>query len=167
MIFRSHVASIDTLSRRLPRLISWVQKLDLIVTDECHHVPAQKWKKVLAAASHAQVLGVTATPWRADGKGLGKWFTDVVRGPSIRDLTADGYLSPAAVFAPASKIDLSSVRKRGGDYVQGELAVVLDQDPHIMATVRAYSSWLPGVPLFAGALLAPRSEERRVGKECV
>ena len=63
------VASVQTLARRLDKL-RWTP--DLIIVDECHHaVGRNTWGKVLAHYPRARILGVTATPERLDGKGLG------------------------------------------------------------------------------------------------
>jgi DNA repair protein RadD len=76
-------------------------------------------------------LGVTATPARLDGKGLGiavgGIFDALVPGPSIRELVELGFLSPARVFVPESLIDLRGVRTRGGDFVAGDLAKRVDK----------------------------------------
>jgi len=41
------------------------------VLDEAHHAVAGQWTQVLAAYPQARLLGVTATPERLDGRGLG------------------------------------------------------------------------------------------------
>jgi superfamily II DNA or RNA helicase len=113
-----HVASVQTLVRRLGRLTS----PDLIVPDECHHCAAATWRKILAAFPQAKVLGVTATPQRLDGKGLNDIFDVLVIGPSVAELITAGYLSPFATFAHARSPDLSGIRTRAGDYATDELA---------------------------------------------
>jgi len=44
---------------------------DLIVIDEAHHAPANSYQKIVAAYPDAEILGLTATPCRGDGRGLG------------------------------------------------------------------------------------------------
>ena len=60
----------------------------------------------------AKVMGVTATPERLDGKGLGRhahgFFDELVYGPSVQNLMDRGFLSKVAVFAP-SMVDVSGV----------------------------------------------------------
>jgi len=63
---------------------------------------------------YARGLGVTATPTRADGKGLGRHadglFDAMVVGPSLRDLVARGHLTEYRIFAPpAAALDLTAV----------------------------------------------------------
>ena len=75
------VASVQTIVRRLDKL----PKFDLIVFDECHHAVAGQWKQLINSQPKAKLLGVTATPARLDGKGLGVEdggpFDDLILGP--------------------------------------------------------------------------------------
>jgi superfamily II DNA or RNA helicase len=106
------VAGVDTIARR--DLGSWQNRVTLWVTDEAHHLLREnKWGKAVEMFPHARGLGVTATPMRADGKGLGRHADGVmdalVVGPGMRELISDGYLTDYRIFAPASDIDLSKV----------------------------------------------------------
>jgi superfamily II DNA or RNA helicase len=115
------VASVFTLANRLKRFPA----PDLIIGDEAHHfTPSSTWGKVVAAFPEARVLGVTATPERMDGKGLGLMFDNMVVGPSVRELTDMGFLSPAEVYAPPAP-DLKGVHTRAGDYVKQELEALM------------------------------------------
>lgn len=92
-----------------------------LVVHNCHHVAREgttkgsvgKWMKALNRMPRAKVLGLTATPSRADGKGLGRHADGVidvmVEGPPMRELINRGYLSEYQVFCPKSDIDLSQV----------------------------------------------------------
>jgi DNA repair protein RadD len=82
---------------------------------------AATWRAILAAAPGAIVLGVSATPERLDGKGLGL-FDELVVGPSVRDLITTGWLSPFTVFAPERMVNLKGIRSVAGDYALGDLA---------------------------------------------
>jgi superfamily II DNA or RNA helicase len=71
-------------------------------------------------------LGVTATPLRADGKGLGAHsdgiFTEMIVGPNMRELINMGFLTEYRIFAPAADIDLSDVNVTAtGDYSKTKL----------------------------------------------
>jgi superfamily II DNA or RNA helicase len=102
------VASVQTLARRLH--IIPPDFFQLLIVDEAHHAVAGTWAKVLAAMPRARVLGVTATPERLDGRGLGDQFSAMVQGPDAAWLTAEGFLVAARVFAPPG-IDLTSVKR--------------------------------------------------------
>lgn len=84
------VASIQTLVQRLRRGMH--VPADLIVVDECHRALASTYKEVLSRYPEAQVLGLTAAPWRLDNQGLGDVFDKIVVAASTRDLAAGGDL---------------------------------------------------------------------------
>lgn len=108
------VAGVDTLIRRR------VDPVDLWVIDEAHHVLRDnKWgRAVEQCGPQARGLGVTATPCRADRRGLGRMaagvFDSMVLGPTVRDLISQGYLSDYRLFGPPS--DFKMPRRRVGDY---------------------------------------------------
>jgi superfamily II DNA or RNA helicase len=102
------VASVQTLARRLHTLPA--DFFQLLIVDEAHHAVAGTWAKILAAMPRAHVLGVTATPERLDGRGLGDQFSVLIEGPDAAWLTQEGFLVPARTFAPPG-IDLSGVRR--------------------------------------------------------
>jgi DNA repair protein RadD len=106
------VASVQTVARRLhllPRDFS-----SLLVVDEAHHTTAGTWAKVIEHFA-AKLLGVTATPIRGDGRGLGEHYQAMVQGPTAAELTSEGYLAPARVLAPPG-FDSAGLRKRMGDF---------------------------------------------------
>ena len=92
------------------------------------------------------MLGVTATPVRTDGRGLDEIFETLVLGPSIRELTAQGFLTPAVVYAPARRLDLSGIRTRAGDYDRHQLADAMDTPTITGDAVDHYRRLCPGVP---------------------
>lgn len=119
----SHVAAagVDTLIRR-NKNDPIFQQTRLWICDEAHHlVDGNKWQTAVEMFPNAYGLGVTATPLRADGKGLGRHHDGVmdvmIVGPSMRDLIYGGYLTEYRVFAPPNDLDLSDVNtSASGDY---------------------------------------------------
>jgi len=98
------VASVDTLVKRKD-LAVWAAQVTLAIVDEGHHVVLDnKWHRALQlfTSKHLRVLLPTATPKRADGKGLGRapladGVADVmVEGPLMRWLIEQGYLTDYA-----------------------------------------------------------------------
>ncbi len=140
------VASVDTVLARLDQLRSRLARVRLAIIDEAHHVVASKWQRVLDAMVKALRLGVTATPFRYDGRGLGEHFQQAIEGPTVAELIRDGYLARPAIFAPPAKLDLSKVKKRGGDYVAADLAKAVDTDELTLPAVRHYARICGGVP---------------------
>jgi superfamily II DNA or RNA helicase len=102
------VASVQTMARRLHTIPA--EFFQLLIVDEAHHAVAGTWSKVLAAMPQARVLGVTATPERLDGRGLGDQFDVMIEGPDAAWLTDEGFLVPAKVYRP-SGFDFTSIRK--------------------------------------------------------
>jgi len=115
------VASIQTVARRLHTL----PQFGLIVIDEAHHAVADTWSSLLATQDNARLLGVTATPQRLDGKGLGTHcgghFDAIVCGQAMQTLVDEGYLAPTKVFIPSATIDTTGLRTVRGDWDEGEL----------------------------------------------
>ena len=115
------VGSIQTVVRRLNSL----PQFDLIVADEAHHAVSKTWAALIESQPKARLLGVTATPQRLDGKGLGKHcggpFDALVCGPATQKLVDAGFLARLKVYLPAAAIDVTGVRKIAGDYDEGEL----------------------------------------------
>lgn len=117
------VASVFTLANR----IADYRPFDLLIIDEAHHaIPGSTWGKVIEANPDALLLGVTATPERLGGQGLGETFDTMVMGPSTRSLIEQGWLAPYRLFAPPVAA-LDGVHTRSGDYVRGELAAAVDK----------------------------------------
>jgi superfamily II DNA or RNA helicase len=109
------VASVQTVARRLHLLPR--DMFQLIVVDEAHHTTAGTWAAVVEHFNTAKLLGVTATPIRGDGRGLGEHYQAMVEGPSAQWLTDNGYLAAARVLAPPG-FSAAGLRKRMGDFDQ-------------------------------------------------
>lgn len=112
------IASIQTLSSRLERY----GVPDLYIPDEAHHAGAKTWADIINhyREGKAKIVGLSATPERLDGTGLGLWFDAMVCGPSTGWLIEQGFLSPFRMFAPSIP-DLAGIKKTGGDFNRGEL----------------------------------------------
>jgi DNA repair protein RadD len=135
------VASVQTLARRLHKLPP--SAFNLLVVDEAHHSNAGTWAKVLGHFQAARVLGVTATPCRCDGRGLGEWYGAMVLGPTAAELTAAGFLAPARVLAPPGP-SLLQVRKRMGDYDMSEAGTILQAGQAMGDCLAHYRRYLDG-----------------------
>lgn len=135
------VASVHTLARRLHRLPR--DFFDLLVVDEAHHSNAGMWAKVLEHFHRARVLGVTATPVRGDGRGLGEWYSHMILGPSPAWLTDNGFLAPARVLAPPGVV-LQGLRKRMGDFDMKQAAEMLGAGQAMGSPLSHYRQHLDG-----------------------
>ena len=139
---RVQVASVQTVARRLPAIpADW---FGLVIVDEAHHTNAGTWARVLEHLSSAHVLGVTATPVRTDGRGLGEHYERMVPGPSPAWLVEQGFLARARVFAPPIGFDARKLRVRAGDFAMDEAAVQLSQRAAMGDVVEHYRRHLAG-----------------------
>src|ERR1019366_4138471 len=112
------VASISTLHARAIRGTRLaLPAADLLVVDECHHATARTWRAIIDAYPAAVLLGLTATPCRGDGRGLGGIFSTMIECPQVQELIAKGHLVPSTVYAPVDP-DLGGVTIRQGDYAE-------------------------------------------------
>lgn len=148
---RCAVAGVDTLvswskpeSRHHDSIMRWAAQVKLWVTDEAAHLQANnKWGKATLMFPNARGLGVTATPERADGAGLGRHADGIIdamlEGPSMRELITMGYLSDYRVLCPPSDIHLEEVKTGSdGDYVRTSLASVTKKSSVMGDVVQTY-----------------------------
>lgn len=153
---RVQVASVQTLARR-----QGPADVDLIIIDEAHRAMAESYQGIAKAYPTARVLGLTATPERADGEALGEFFQTmhVIAQPS--ELHASKHLAEPRWFgAPAGyraklKERLRGVRTAGGDYMPSDLERAVD-NRYLMANVVSETLRLaPGRSkvVFAGSVL--------------
>ncbi len=130
------VASIQTIrSRSAP---DWI---DLVIIDECH-ILHKAHIDLMASWNRLPFIGLSATPLR---KGLAKHFTNLVRGPSIRELTEGGFLVPVKAFAPQADAiaeTLKSVKCKTGpggfDYAESELGEAMNSKALVGDIVRTW-----------------------------
>lgn len=140
------VASVDTLIRRAG-LESWAATVTLWVVDEGHHlVIDNKWHKAVEAFNHPHAHGLlpTATPCRADGKGLGRHADGVadvmVSGPSPRWLIEEGWLSDYDVVCPTSDMEMLADVAASGDWSQKALKEASKRSHIVGDVVQSYLS---------------------------
>ena len=121
------IASVQTLWTRVMRTGRMeLPPADLLIIDEAHHCPANTYRKIIDAYPQAVLLGLTATPCRGDGRGLGGIFDVIIECPQVAELIEQKYLVRTRVFAPAEP-DLKGVETRVGDYVESQLAERMDR----------------------------------------
>lgn len=121
------VASFDTLHARAIRSDRMAMpEAQLVIVDEAHLSLADTRREIIEHYADACIIGLTATPARGDGRGLGAIYEDLILGPSIRHLTEAGHLVPLRYFAPTEP-DLAALRlNRDGDYAETGLAKRMD-----------------------------------------
>ena len=126
------VSSMQTMQRRLDRFPP--DFFQLIIIDEAHHAMSAGYQRILEHFTDARVLGVTATPDRADKKKL-SCFDSVAFEYTIGEAIKDGYLVPLKVKKTPLTINLSKVRKRNGDMDASDLGSVIEPYLHQIAEI--------------------------------
>jgi superfamily II DNA or RNA helicase len=110
---------------------------NLIVTDEAHHANAASWDAMYAMYPQAWSIGLTATPRRLDGRGLGRHFDAMVLGPPMRWLIDNGYLADYRLFMPPPP-NVGDVKDVGGDFNQKQLKAALEKSTIVGDAITEY-----------------------------
>lgn len=147
------VASIGTLLSRLKKgkIPAGFARFKLAVLDEAHHLlPENTFGKAYTLLGAPKLLGVTATPHRGNGRGLGEeaggLFQTLIEVTDVAELIEEGYLADFTVYAPKEELDLSDVKVVAGDFEKKSLAQKIDRPKVTGNAVREYSRICPGVP---------------------
>lgn len=110
-------------------------KVGLVVIDEAHHATSSSYRRVVdyyRQNTACRVLGVTATPDRADEEALGKVFDSVAYDYQIMDAIKQGWLVPVQQqMVTVGSLDFSNIKTTAGDLNQGELAEVMEEERNL------------------------------------
>lgn len=157
----AHVASVQTLVRRLER----VAVPDYVICDEAHHAIGEStYGKVLRYWRERnpglRIVGVTATPERLSGEGLGETFDDMVIGPTTRELIDLGALAPYRLISPPGHAaDFDGVKLIAGERSRKGMAEVLRAKPSIVGdAVSHYAKLCNGAPAVAFCISVEEAE---------
>lgn len=132
------IASVQTLLSPKRRATFAPNAFDLVIVDEAHHGTANSYREVLGHFSTAAILGVTATPDRADGAPLSTVYGRTVFRYGIRTAVRDGYLVDIRRATELiADLDLSRVRVRAGDFDAAELEAELLKAPAVASVADA------------------------------
>jgi len=152
----AQVCSVQSLKNRLKE----VPMPDLLIIDEAHHANAGTWKDILDFyGEKVFVLGVTATPWRGDGQGLGDVFSDLVLGPLPAELVQMGNLVMPEYYNFKPLADFTKIKKdRNGEYKADELFKEMDKPAITGNAVDEYKRLAPGEPAIYSCVNIKHSE---------
>lgn len=147
---RVAVASVDTLVRA-SGLEAWASQVTLWITDEGHHlVRDNKWHRAIGLFDNPACHGLlpTATPERADGKGLGRHADGVadamVEGPPMRWLIENGYLTPYRIICVESDLRMLEDAGKSGDWSTEQLKRASERSRIVGDVVANYLKWAAG-----------------------
>lgn len=111
----------------------------LVIVDEAHHSTAESYRRVLdyyRGNPDVRIMGVTATPDRADEAALGQVYDTVAFEYQLPDAIRDGWLVPIRQeFIHCEDLDFSQIRTTAGDLNGAELERVMVEESAIHAVV--------------------------------
>mgnify|MGYP002853093060 CR=1 FL=1 len=146
------IASVQTLARRIVdkknkpiKEIVDALNPDFLICDECHHILANTYKKVLDAFPNAYLLGVTATPERIGGVTLSDVFQAMVESLSVNELIELGNLTKFDYIASQKKYDYSQIKVQHGDFDNHQLEKLMTDGKIIGDTVDCYRQYADGL----------------------
>lgn len=162
------IGTIQTVSRRLDKLSS----PDIIIIDECHLSIANTYQKICDEFPNSVIIGLTATPKRTDGRGLGEMYERIVKLANPQDIADLGFLVPMRFFAARQMPNLSGIKTVRGDYDQRELANEMDKPTLIGDAVEHYKRIAHGRPAMVFCVSVKHAEDvaaqfRQVGYKAV
>jgi superfamily II DNA or RNA helicase len=145
------IASVPTLARsgaRLSRLQP--DEFSIVVVDEAHHAVAPSYRRIFdhfglfEPQVSRYLIGFTATPRRGDKQGLGEVFEEVCYVRDMREMIADRYLCPITGWRVDTDLSLDNVKVRHGDFIESQLASVVNMPLRNSLLVKAYRDFAPG-----------------------
>ena len=135
-----NIMMVQTASRRAEKM----EKPSLIITDENHHSKAASYRKIYDAFPDVYRVGVTATPVRIDGSGLGDVNDDLIIGVTAKWLIENHCLAPYDYYAP-SQLDTSSLHTKNGDFDMSEASELLEENCVYGDAIRHYKELANGM----------------------
>lgn len=151
------IASVQTL--RGESRMRMLEDVGLIIVDECHHATAASYRAIMDYYD-CPAVGFTATMGRGDEASLGEVWQEVVYRMGIDRAIAEGWLvRPRGVHVQVDDLDLSNVRRSGGDYREGDLGEAIVNSLAPEAIAKAVMEHSPDDP---GFIFAPTVEAAEV-----
>jgi superfamily II DNA or RNA helicase len=127
------VATVQTMKDRLDKFKP--TDFGVVVVDEAHHGTSSTYRKIIdhfRQNPELKILGVTATPDRADEEALGQVFESVAFEYDILDGVDHGWLVDVTQqFCMVKSLDFSHVRTTAGDLNGKDLAMVMEAEENI------------------------------------
>jgi len=150
------VSGIDTLIARASELEQWRQQIDHWTIDEAHHVQRlNKWGKGADLFPNAVGLGVTASPTRGDGGGMGRLqsdgtigdgiFDEMIIGPDMRTLINIEALCDYQIVVPKTDFHIDDSAITGsGDFSPVKMREASEKSQIVGDAVEQYVRWAYG-----------------------
>jgi superfamily II DNA or RNA helicase len=124
---RQVFASIQSLSRHVEEMDA--EAWDVVIVDEFHHAEASTYQRLLEKLKPSVLIGLTATPERADGKSILHYFDDrIACDLRLWQALDEGLLAPFHYFGINDGTDLRDLAFSRGQYGTAELEGVYTTD---------------------------------------
>jgi len=127
------VASVWTYVRRIQLedpAYEWFHNADIIIIDECHGSVAPTYEKILNRYNGNTIkIGLSATPARSDGRGLGKIYDKIISAVGIETLTKEGFLIPVTHYGAKETPDIKGLKVKMGDFDKHEAEKRINTEP--------------------------------------
>jgi superfamily II DNA or RNA helicase len=124
-------ASIQTYNSKEIHTLLESEYFDYIVVDEFHHAAAPSYQLLLDHVNPSCLLGLTATPERADNLDVKKFFDNHITAEiRLPDAIDRKLLCPFQYFGITDSVDYSKLKWQRGGYVQSELSELYTADDH-------------------------------------
>lgn len=102
---------------------------DVLVVDEFHHAAADTYDRLLTRLNPQELLGLTATPERLDGRDVTAWFDNRIAVElRLWEAIDQGFLVPFQYFGVADGTDLRQLAWRRGGYAPEDLSNLFTND---------------------------------------
>jgi superfamily II DNA or RNA helicase len=144
------VASVQTIHRRLEKIPK--DHFGLIIVDEAHLSAANTWTKTIEWFDFELLLGLTATPYRADGVSLSNLFDKITFERDIAWGIKNKYLCELDAYRVKTGTDISTVSTQAGDFNQKELGREIDTPVRNNLIVDKYIEYASGRPFIVFGL---------------
>lgn len=150
----NQVCSKDTLHSRIKNGKMKPPRAKLMVIDEAHRTGSATYNHILDAEEYENtiVIGVTATPTRKTGRGLGDQWDKMIVVTTVTELQEMGFLCHTRYMVPAIP-DLSGVATNNGDWVDEQLQKIMDNKKLIGNVVDhwlKYAGWRQTIVFASG-----------------
>jgi superfamily II DNA or RNA helicase len=133
----------ETLHRRFTKNQNYIRNIGLLVIDEAH---LGLFTKFIELHPEILVIGFTATPIASNKKEpLNTIYSEIVCGPQINDLIAEGALTPNITHRVKDSIDRKQISTKKGEYDQDQAGYIMSSVKHVNNTVEAYQKFALGL----------------------
>ena len=122
------ICSADTLKRRPELTQALADKTAFAFIDEAHDATSKGYKKLLKNFDNHFVVGMTATPYKINGRYHSFWSQETIVNPiTLPTAVLMGYLCPMKFYVPKVNINKAELVTRGGDYTTDSLFKATDK----------------------------------------